>query len=729
MAHLLRRLELNGFKSFAQKTVLEFPAGITAIVGPNGSGKSNVIDAIRWLLGEREAKNLRGGKGEDLIFAGTAKRSRMGQAQAGLFFENHGKFFPVEFGEVSIVRQVNRDGTNQYFLNKSEVRLKDIVDFFAKARLGTKGLVVVTQGNSDLFISSSPSIRREMIEEMLGLREYQLKKSEAERRLKHAEINLEKVRALTEEILPHLRSLKRQTNRWEKREAMAGELKELENDFFGFQVGRIKKEEEEIGRHIASHGHILGTLKKEKAEAEMRLKAVEATQPKEREELSKIRALIRELSEERTTIQKEVGRLEARVEVGVPSKKASLSSDKLLALLHGIKERLENSLEEDFMELRESIADLVREIEEALDELPRETPQNSKGGLEGELKKIVVQVEKLGKDLDALHEKENTLEKNQEAFYRTFKDAVQAVQVVNDKIEKWDHENQERLFARERCALRLEEIKKQVHQSGRSFAEFVNMRGVGEKTEANLLEIERRMFKLRGDLASMGEIDEALLKEVKETQERYEFLERESRDLEKATTDLRKLIADLSDKVATEFKNALEKINEEFNNFFRVMFGGGHASLKIEKPPKKEKVQGVAQEATSDMPSVAVLTMPEEEVRDTESGIQIGVSLPRKKINTLEMLSGGERSLVGIAALFAMISVSPPPFLVLDEIDAALDERNARRFAEMLKTFSHRTQFIVVTHNRATMEAAHVLYGVTMNEDGTSKILSLKLQQ
>jgi len=165
MPHLLKRLELNGFKSFAGKTVLEFPAGITAIVGPNGSGKSNIIDAIRWLLGEREARNLRGGKGEDLIFAGTPQRPRVGLAQASLYFENHKKFFPVEFAEVAVSRQVNRDGSNEYFLNKSEVRLKDIVDFFAKARLGTKGLVVVSQGNSDLFIASTPAMRREMIEE------------------------------------------------------------------------------------------------------------------------------------------------------------------------------------------------------------------------------------------------------------------------------------------------------------------------------------------------------------------------------------------------------------------------------------------------------------------------------------------------------------------------------------------------------------------------------------
>src|SRR3989339_1256283 len=142
---LLKSLELNGFKSFAQKTVLEFPGGITAIVGPNGSGKSNVIDAIRWILGEREAKNLRGGKAEDLIFAGTPKRARSGMASVSINFDNSGKFFPLDFDEVSVSREISRDGNSTYGLNKSDVRAKDIIDFFARSRLGTRGLTIINQ--------------------------------------------------------------------------------------------------------------------------------------------------------------------------------------------------------------------------------------------------------------------------------------------------------------------------------------------------------------------------------------------------------------------------------------------------------------------------------------------------------------------------------------------------------------------------------------------------------
>jgi chromosome segregation protein len=181
----------------------------------------------------------------------------------------------------------------------------------------------------------------------------------------------------------------------------------------------------------------------------------------------------------------------------------------------------------------------------------------------------------------------------------------------------------------------------------------------------------------------------------------------------------------LSEKIKTEFAEALIRINEEFDKFFGLMFSGGHAKLKIVipkkpslKPEMEEGVQEVVEEESGE----------EEKDEEVQGGIDMDLRLPRKRITSLEVLSGGERSLVGIAAIFALISVSPPPFLVLDEIDAPLDERNARRFAEMLKEFSKKTQFVVVTHNRATMESADVLYGVTLNEDGTSKLLSIKLE-
>jgi chromosome segregation protein len=736
MAHFLKRLELNGFKSFAGKTVLEFPSGITAIVGPNGSGKSNIVDSVRWLLGERDAKNLRGAKIDDLIFAGTAKRPRLGMATASLHFENKNSFFPVDFAEVSVVRQISRDGQSKYFLNKSEVLLRDLVDFLAKARLGSRGMIVVSQGNSDAFIRATPRERREMIEEILGLREYQLKKADAERRLKNSQINLDKVGALVEEILPHLRSLKRQTSRWERRGALEGELTTLEDQFFGSQMHDIRGGVEAVQAKIDGAKGEFAAYEKEKKAAEEEQRRVEASQPEGRKDIEKIKTQTQALLERRSQLQKELGRIEAQIEMGGSalqdaSGRASPAA-KILDHIKEIKDILASGLHGDLIEMQEAIRSAIEEINAILEDeegtdAPKVRAHEASPALKAQFEKADNDLRVLEKEMLDLREREKQLEKNQEAFYHAFKAAVAAVEVAKEKIEKWETRNREHIFEKERLDLRREELERQIVQAGRRVNEFsANMTTTAMVDDSQI--VERRIFKLRGDLASIGEIDEALMKEASETESRYEFLSKESDDLNAAVRDLRALIVDLTEKIKNEFDKSLVKINDEFGKFFELMFGGGHAKLRVEKPEVKnepdeegdgeDKKEGEEEEEEE----------KEEYAVEQAPGLEIELRLPRKKINSLEMLSGGERSLVGIAALFAMISVSPPPFLVLDEIDAALDERNARRFSEMLKEFSKKTQFIVVTHNRATMEAADILYGITLSEDGTSKILSLKLE-
>ena len=728
MANFLKSLELNGFKSFAQKTILEFPSGTTAIVGPNGSGKSNVVDAIRWLLGERDSKNLRGAKSEDLIFAGTPEKPRQSLAQATLNFNNQSNFFPVDASEISITRQINREGQSQYFLNKSEVRLKDLVDFFARARLGTKGMIVVSQGNSDVFIRANPVERREMIEEMLGLREYQIKKNRASNQLKNTQINLEKVRALVEEILPHLRSLRRQTGRWGKRGSLEENLKTLENTLFGSELSWISHEIQKIEQEIESHRKELVSLQENKRLAEKKQKDVELSEPKEREELKKIKTETSELLEEQIKLEKNLSRLETQLEISKEkSSTPEISLDKAVSLVKKIKARLEEGLNRDFDFLKNTIQSLIKEIENTLSSASKVGAVSFPEGLKSQFGKINQELGSIKKKIEDLKEKEKHLEKNQGEFYELFKKAVAEVEAAKKRIEERDIKNQKIIFEKERLELRFDEIKRQINQSGRHPNEFKELHASlhlsrGLESE-ELREIEGKIFKIRGDLASIGDVDVAVLKEAEETENRYEFLKRELEDTEKAKEDLKNLINDLSDKIKVEFGNALLEINREFSNFFKLMFDGGHARLifkKPEKPAKKEK--GVERNESQSEENNLIEEEKEEE------GIEINLGLPKKRLTSLEVLSGGERSLVGIAALFALISVSPPPFLVLDEIDAALDERNARRFSEMLNSFSKKTQFIIVTHNRASMEVADILYGVTLGQDGTSKIVSLKLE-
>ncbi|MDR3582214.1 MAG: AAA family ATPase [Candidatus Pacebacteria bacterium] len=742
MSHFLKKLELNGFKSFAGKTVLEFPAGIVGVVGPNGSGKSNIVDAFRWLLGERDAKNLRGGKGEDLIFAGTQKRARVGVAQASLYFDNHNKFFPVDFEEVVVSREIRRDGQSKYFLNKSEILLRDLIDFFAKVRLGSRGLIIIGQGDGDMFIRATPLERREMIEEILGLREYQIKKADAERRLKNSTINLDKVTALIEEIVPHLRSLKRQTGRWERRGALEEELRALEQQFFGWQLHELREKGAGIDARIAAHQKQFEALAKEKTAAAARQASVEESQPEERKRLAAVKAEIAALMESRNKLQKDLGRIEAQVEMAkrpAPSASADRSTEHLLDIIRKVKTELESVLNEEPLAVLAAIESALEELNFALEE---EEGGGSRGAtheqartipepLLRDLERAANDIKDLEKNIAALREQERGLEAGQEGFYATFKGAVGDVQAAQAKIDLWEKGNRDLLLEKERIELRHDDVLHQIEQAGRRAEDFREAAaGATAAASADFAEMERRMFRLRGDLASIGEVDRALMQEADETEKRHDFLLKESNDLTKAIGDLNALMQELTDKITSEFDKSLGKINAEFEKFFGLMFDGGTARFKVLEQKGRREEGEDGEEGKKDEGRESEGSPLEDMIalQQRPGGIEIEIKLPRKKTTSLDMLSGGERSLVGIAALFAIVSVSPPPFLVLDETDAPLDERNARRFGTMLKDFSKHTQFIVVTHNRATMEAADILYGVTLAEDGSSKVISLKLE-
>ena len=720
----LKSLELNGFKSFASKTLLEFPAGLTAVVGPNGAGKSNLIDAIRWLLGEREAKNLRSAKAEDLIFNGTPKKPRMSLAQAGLHFDNNSGFFPVDFKEVSIIRRVGRDGVSQYFLNKAEVRLKDVIDFFSRSRLGTKGLSIINQGDSDLFVKASPEERRIMIEEILGLREYQIKKIEAERKLKNTSFNLEKVRAMVSEVAPRLRMLKRQTNKWLKRLDLQKELDELENNYFSYKLNEIETSQSKINPILKSLEAQIDEQEKELKILESEIKKIESQPKEEYQEIKKIKNQQSKLLLERSQIQKELGRLEAKLEFLAVSQKDDgrvFKNEDLLGLINKTRESLEKCLVQlNFENLKEIVKTLIKKIDDFLspDENNVLKPQELTD-LEELKNNLETTFNNLEKELRKLEEQETKFTTGLEKFNKKFQEAFESVEAKRKELRNLEEEKNKVLFEKEKLNLKLQDLENQLRQIGRKLEEFQSMEVQLPYTEVELPEIEKRMLKLRAELAAIGEIDESLVREAQEVENHYDFLTSQSKDLDKAIIDLKNLIKELNEKIHFEFNSSLKLINEEFNKFFRLMFGGGNAKLKVTSLKLKVSVNNdtITRDSNEE---------PNNSGNDEIStGVDIDLSLPKKKISTLEMLSGGERSLVSIAALFALISISPPPFLVLDEIDAALDENNSKRFANLVKEFSKKTQFIIVTHNRAVMEAADVLYGITMGEEGTSKVLSL----
>lgn len=723
---LLKSLELNGFKSFAQKTVLEFPGGITAIVGPNGSGKSNVIDAIRWILGEREAKNLRGGKAEDLIFAGTPKHARSGMASVSINFDNSGKFFPLDFDEVSVSREISRDGNSTYALNKSDVRAKDIIDFFARSRLGTRGLTIINQGSSDLFVRATPQERRFMIEEILGLKEYQLKKLEAERKLKNTAINLEKVRLMIEEVTPRLRMLKRQVAKYQTRDQKRDELIASEDTYFGTKAAALTSALTHNNTTLHDLRQSIAAKQQELTEFERALEAIEATKD-QHAEAATLKAQETELLTKRFQLQKDIARLEAKLEFSTDTTSDQgvvYRKDEMLALIRQIKHALDtNADSQDVTQLSQTIKMLIAKIDSYLNppklDLPKPDYSAVHEEIEREKSAILASLAELDAQLHAVRTAQESLSQGLEDFNSRFRDAFGRKEAKREEIRAIEGRIQHLTFENEKLSIRLEDLLSEWIRNERDASQFDTLTATEGVSEYQLSELERQIFRLRAELLSIGDVDESLIAEANEVEAHHAHLVAQSADLEKASVDLAELVEELKRDVSGKFNNAFKEINDQFNHYFRLMFNGGSAKMKI----KTHNIDRIVEELSGEVSEFEEQKQDEEPL---QAGIEIELSLPKKRINSLDVLSGGEKSLVSIAALFALISVSPPPFLVLDEIDAPLDERNSERFAQLIKEFAHRAQFIVVTHNRTVMEVADVLYGVTMNEDGTSKLLSVK---
>jgi chromosome segregation ATPase len=727
MGNFLTRLELQGFKSFASKTEFEFDSPVVGVVGPNGSGKSNIIDAIRWVLGEREAKHLRGDSLENLVFAGTSGKSPASLARVSLFFNNESGFLPIEAQEVSVSRRIDRTGTSQFYINNQEVRLKDLVSVLAKARLGSRGFTIISQGEADVFVRVNSQERREMIEEVLGLKEFRLKKKTAERQLVQARVNMEQLEASLTELTPHLKFLRRQRNKWEKRSEIEEEINVISKKYFGCQYHKfvefIKRTEKEID------GLIEGKKEVSKKVALLQNKLKTEDVPREKE-MKEVREALERLRRERLEAEKASARAEARLEYSKEKKEEPKSREhsssfllsKIKYFVEEISPAVDSGNLERIKDLLEKWLGTFKDLFVA-EEKQGEEPEKAEISLQEkkELEKINNEIIRIDKLIKEAEEKESEILSFREEESRKFREEVEKLEDEKNNERKIEDEIRKKEMDKERFEFRFRELKNKWLSLGFSLEKLENLEKPQEdEEEGNLEELEIKINRLSSKLSAIGEIDEGLVEEAKETEERYELYVRELEDLKKASTDLKNLISELEEKIHKTFKEMFGLINKEFNNYFRLMFGGGKAKLKLVYPQKNSS----SEESEEQFPEEA----KSEEKENITGGVDISLTLPNKKVSGLDMLSGGEKTLVSIAALFALISVSPPPFLVLDEIDAALDDKNTHRFSELIKEFSEKSQFIVVTHNKITMESAQTLYGVTMGDDGVSKILSLRFQ-
>lgn len=738
----LKALELNGFKSFAKKSDLSFTTPITSIVGPNGSGKSNVAEAFRFVLGEQSFKSMRGKKGEDLIFNGNDAAGRGNRASVKITFDNTRRYLNLDFDEVSIERTVFRDGVNEYSINGTRVRLKDVVELLASAHIGASGHHIISQGEADRILNSNIKERKAMIEDALGLKIYQYKMEESERKLNKTEENIKSVESLRREVAPHLKFLKKQVEKVEKAVEMKKELAELYKQYLKRENLYLQTAKNALAHERAPIQNRLDELEVELRDA----KAILARSGSQDEKSKHVIALedkIRKAREQKDELVREIGRTEGSIaaEERIIKKEKEIlkSSDQTVSIaeVESLTAEVERELamadsENDVGRLK-SILNRVKGLisgfvskhkrkeseqntvdsEKALVEL-----RNKKTELDSQIKNIQSEETSLSKEYSDLRsEIDQEKDTNRAAERKVF-------EVMNAQNEAISQRNS--LRAKE-DSLHMEEedYKREMGEAaaivGREILDFEQVVLEGQENEGRNVQHERRRtlekIKIRLEESGIGATDD-VMKEFRDVSERDAFLARELEDLAKSAESLKFIIKDFSDKISTEFASGLEKINKQFEEFFALMFGGGQAKLVLVKENKRKPLD----------PEMAGLDLIDSEDEEIEEGIDISVNLPRKKIKGLMMLSGGERALTSIALIFAMSQVNPPPFIILDETDAALDEANSKKYGDMIENLSKYSQLILITHNRETMSRAGVLYGVTMMA-GTSKLLSIQFDQ
>lgn len=746
----LKSLEITGFKSFEKKNSFKFNSSISAIVGPNGSGKSNIAEAFRFALGEQSIKSMRGKRGEDLIFNGSASSNRANRASVKVAFDNKNRLFDVDFDEVVLERVVHRDGINQYYINGSQVRLRDVLLILAGANIGSSGHHIISQGEADRILSAHARERREMIEDALGLRGYQYKKNESEKKLTKTQENIKQVESLRKEITPHICFLKKQVDKIEKTHALRKELKTRYLEYFKREELYLKECKKTLEEKKEKPLKELKELEHKLSAAKKIIEKSEASDEKSKEiinleeEITKLRleheGVTRELGRIEGEISSEDRRIESEREILKESENQTVKlSDvkRIIDIVHvHIDEGYKREKPLDIKNSLSTIRDLLKEFIGSIDKrmFPPDIDDSGLKKLKQKRSMISKTLEDIALNNNNTNKKYAKLKEEIEQSNNEERTAERAMFVIMTKeiqlrMKVDSIEREESDLSREKKKFERE-LEDGVHIVGREILQF-DKHSIHKKDGKELFEEKREVqeeriraiekIKIRIEESSGGSGEE-IIKEHEDLEERDVFLKNEISDLNKSIISLRELIQDLDKQLNTQFKEGLEKINREFQKFFSLMFGGGTAGLTLSKEKRKNTHDLIA----FDKSELEDIGEDEDEI---EEGIDIKVDLPHKRIKGLIMLSGGERALTSIALLFAMSQVNPPPFLILDETDAALDEANSKRYGDMIESLSKHSQLILITHNRETMKRAGILYGVTMGSDGASKLLSVKFDE
>ena len=723
----LKHIKLSGFKSFVDPTKISFPTNMVGVVGPNGCGKSNVIDAVRWVLGELSAKNLRGESMVDVIFNGSEKRKASGQCSIELLFDNSSAKIGGEyasFNEVSIKRVMTRDAQSNYYINNTKCRRKDVQDIFLGTGLGPSSYAIIEQGMVSKLVSAKPDELRTHIEEAAGVSKYRERRKETESRIKRTKENLSRVKDIRDEIARLIKRLENQAKAADKYNLLKKDKAKLELDKAILFSIEAKNNRDNLQKNLDSYNRdlkiknaecetIQSQIDQYRTENDSILAEYETAQKNfyaVGAEIAKREANLQNINKSDSETKYSLQKAKQNYEKARESEKNfdELSpSEKAMHILNDIINIVEkyginnDSIREKALELKRLLVDILNIATAQSKSLTKEylSRQNElevqieeaeklKGSIEEEMEEFVNKSSKAESVLIDLRQKQSKF--NEELRDLENKKSIADLdsrsiseKITDVRIELKTHE------------INLENSNKKIKEAGidiESIDFSIYEDTTFEDIEDKLVDIEAKIIKL-------GAINLAAPDEIAEESARKQELDEQYADLTEALDKLTAAIKKIDDETKTIFKDSFNAVNTRLKEMFPKLFGGG----------------------------VAELTLTDDDTLN--AGVVLMARPPGKKNASISQLSGGEKALTALALVFAIFELNPAPFCLLDEVDAPLDDLNTLRFINMVEEMSKSVQFIFITHNKVSMERSDYLMGVTMQEAGVSRMVSVDVSQ
>ena len=805
-----KNLEMTGFKSFSEKTTVLIEKGLTGVVGPNGCGKSNIVEALRWCMGESSAKSMRGSGMEDVIFSGTSNRPSKNISEVTLLLDNHEKTGPVqfkEFDEITVKRKIEKDKGSKYYINDKEVRARDVQTFFADLSTGAHSPSLISQGRIGQLVTAKPIERKSILEEAAGISGIHARRQEAEARLNAAENNLKRADELKRQQQKQLDNLKKQAEEASRYKEISNQIKKIEAGLYFLKIEDIEKDKKLISEKLSElddeisaigidYNHNNTLLEEEnKKLAPLRDKKMESAATLQKlnldmkilvEEEARVKSLQDKLEKSIKTIDSDLEREKSiSLDADLNEKRISKEKNDLLNTENKLLDVETNSLKE--LQISKSgLNELLNKLDSKLDQIEKDIDEGKKLSKESfkELKQIVKNItlsqedyaEKYGKnksiESDSIKRKERikNIDVELENWGNLKTNSEKMISELNNRKNKINLEISENKKNPERIATskgqnlqnlenikrRNDEIETELFQAEKKFNEInenlreiqLKLTGLKEnkaRNEATIEGIENRkkdlLYSVKSELGienetsilpqsdlsdleikdfptiqeqsekiektkkireSLGSVNLRADEETKRYETEIKKMEDDREDLYSAIVKLKTSIDELNQKGRERLLDAFTKVNRKFNEVYTKLFNGGTAKIEL---------------VDSEDP--------------LEAGLEMFVSPPGKRLQSITLLSGGEQALTALSLVFAVFLVNPSPICVLDEVDAPLDDANVTRFCGLLDELTKitNTKFIIITHHALTMSRMDRLYGVTMAEQGVSQLVSVDLQR